>query len=738
LEPEQNPHQVGRYRLSARIATGGMAEVYLGRRIEEDGQRGPAVAVKRLMPHLATDRRIVQMFLNEARITAQVRHPNVVTILELGMEGTEPFIAMELLEGRSFAELRQEAAEHGMRVPLGITLRVLVDACRGLDAAHRAVDEAGRPLRIVHRDFTPDNIHVGVNGAVKVIDFGIAKADALGAGTEPGVLKGKFFYMSPEMIAGRQVDHRADLFAAGVMLYEQLCGRRPFTGLTAEEVLGRIAEGRPKPPTAFDPSIPDGLELVCLTALARDPAGRFDSLESFIDAIENIGGAAEVASHEQLAAYVDSLFPPDRDTKRLALRRARLADPSHGGTPSSYVLPAAVDMSSWPGDPVLPPAGASEVPGVGAYGEGPSAPAQTVHGAGASEFPGSPPQPAPDRVTGRGAAKPGAPTKIERARPAQAEGSGRKSSRLGAILAAVVVLGGVGGGGAWYFTRPTLPPAERLAKAEAATTPDAKVAALAGLGADARATAQELARAGALLMAAGGHTPAMDLAEAYQSRFPKDVEAYLLEARAATELSMGKRAERAIDVATTLAPRDIRPLLALAELRERQGDVPGALAALAKAHSQKPRSREVAPRYGRLLSQSGRLDEAATVLAAWTRENDDDALCLAELGFVRFRQQRVDEAASLLKRAIRKDARLSVAHYYLGAVLFRQGDTAAAERAYQEADRLAPEDPRALTARCQLHAHTGNAAAVAEVKRVLSERFPDRATALTAECSAAK
>ncbi|MFP2904545.1 serine/threonine-protein kinase, partial [Pyxidicoccus sp. 3LFB2] len=349
MEPEQNPYQVGRYRLSARIATGGMAEVYLGRRIDEDGTRGPAVAVKRLMPHLASDRRVVQMFLNEARITAQVRHPNVVTILELGMEGTEPFIAMELLEGRSFAELRQEAAEHGQRVPLGITLRVLVDACRGLDAAHRAVDETGRPLRIVHRDFTPDNIHVGVNGAVKVIDFGIAKADALGSGTEPGVLKGKFFYMSPEMIAGRQVDHRADIFAAGVMLYEQLCGRRPFTGLTAEEVLGRIAEGRPKPPTTFDPSVPPSLELVCLTALARDPAARFDSLESFIDAMEGIGGEAEVASHAQLAAYVDTLFPPDRDTKRLALRRARLADPSHGGTPPGYVRPEPVDMGGWPG-----------------------------------------------------------------------------------------------------------------------------------------------------------------------------------------------------------------------------------------------------------------------------------------------------------------------------------------------------------------------------------------------------
>ncbi|MCY1020006.1 protein kinase domain-containing protein [Pyxidicoccus sp. MSG2] len=721
---------MGRYRLSARIATGGMAEVYLGRRIDEDGTRGPAVAVKRLMPHLASDRRVVQMFLNEARITAQVHHPNVVTILELGMEGTEPFIAMELLEGRSFAELRQEAAEHGQRVPLGITLRVLVDACRGLDAAHRVVDEGGRPLRIVHRDFTPDNIHVGVNGAVKVIDFGIAKADALGSGTEPGVLKGKFFYMSPEMIAGKQVDHRADLFAAGVMLYEQLCGRRPFTGLTAEEVLGRIAEGRPKPPTAFDPSVPAALELVCLTALARDPAARFDSLESFIDAMEAIGGAAEVATHEQLAAYVDTLFPPDSDSKRQALRRARLADPSHGGTPPGHIRPRA-----WTEGAALPTApeqgapadgaGVSGVPGVqGRAGEPARQQQQGTPGPQAAATSNAPPtgaaRAAPDSHVTKGAS------------------TGRKPSRWGAILAAVLVLGALGGGAAWYRMRPTLAPAERLAKAEAAPTAEAKVSALEGLGADARATSAELARAGAVLIAAGAPAKALELADAYTARFPKDVEAHLLEARAATELLLGKRAERAIDNASALAPKDLRPLLALAELRERQGDVPGALAALAKAYALKPRSAEVTPRYGRLLSQSGRLDEAATVLAAWTRENDDDARCLAELGFVRFRQQRVDEAASLLKRAIRKDARLSLAHYYLGAVLFRQGDTSGAERAYQEADKLAPEDPRALTARCQLHAHTGNAAAVDEVKRALAERFPDRASVLATECSTGK
>ncbi|WP_414654122.1 protein kinase domain-containing protein [Hyalangium sp.] len=688
-----------------------MAEVYLGRRIDEDGQRGQAVAVKRLLPHLVSDRRIVQMFLNEARITAQVHHPNVVTILELGMEDTEPFIAMELLEGRSFAELRAEAAERGQRVPLGVTLRVLVDACRGLDAAHRAVDEAGRPLRIVHRDFTPDNVHVGVNGSIKVIDFGIAKAETLGSGTEPGTLKGKFFYMSPEMIVGKPVDHRADIFAAGVMLYEQLCGRRPFTGLNPEEVLTRIAEGRPKPPTAFDPSVPNALEHICLTALHRDPDSRFESLQMFTEAIESVGGAAEVATPEGVAAYVEHLFPLDRDPKRQALQRARSADPSDSGSqggrpPMDLARPSQGAVGAARSGKTPPPSAKSSPPK-----------AKAVDSTAKTLPPGPamlPPEPA--------------------TMPATAAASPPRG-RLWAVVAAVLVLAAGGGGAAWWLMRPGALPAKRIAAAEATSTGEERKSALRGLEQDERATARELARAGALLLEAGAHDAALDLAEAFTRRFPKDVEAHLLAARAATELRQGKRAERALEEATALAPGNVRPLLAMAELRERQGDMPGALAALSKAYEKRPKDAQIAPRYGRLLSHSGRLDEASEVLGAWTRDHND-AEALAELAFVRYRQERVEDANSLLKRALKKAPKLAVAHYYLGAVLFRQGDTAGAERAYREAEQLAPDDPRALAARCQLHARQGKEAVVAEVKRELASRFPDRAEALAAQCTA--
>jgi Flp pilus assembly protein TadD len=303
------------------------------------------------------------------------------------------------------------------------------------------------------------------------------------------------------------------------------------------------------------------------------------------------------------------------------------------------------------------------------------------------------------------------------------------------VLGAVLLLAVVGGGAAWLLLRPSALPAERIATAGATQSRDERRSALKGLEQDERATAQELARAGALLLEVGEYDAAMDVADAFTRRFPKEVEAQLLTARAAIELRMGKRAERAIEEATALAPGDVRPSLALADLRERQGDVPGAIAALSKAYEKRPRDARIAPRYGRLLSQGGELDKASDVLGTWTKDHND-AESLAELAFVRYRQERVEEAASLLKRALKKAPKLAIAHYYQGAILFRQGDSAGAERAYREADQLAPNDPRALTARCQVHARQGNEAAATEVKKELATRFPDRAEALAAQCKA--
>jgi serine/threonine protein kinase/Flp pilus assembly protein TadD len=642
-----------------------MAEVYAGRHIEPDGKFGPMVAVKRLLPHLVSDPAIVQMFLNEARITAQIDHPNVVRILDLGHENGEPYIAMELLEGRSFSELRQQAAQLAQRVPLGITLRVLADACRGLDAAHRAVDEQGRFLRIVHRDFTPDNIHVGVSGDIKVIDFGIAKAQNVGSRTEPGTLKGKFFYMSPETIAGGPVDHRTDLFSAGVMLYEQLCGRRPFTGSGPDQVMARITEGQPRRPTEFDPSVPPALEAICLMALSREPDKRFASLNEFIKAIESLGGVAQVATTEEVGAYVSTLFPEEEDPKRQTLRRARAADPS-------------VSAANSP-----------------AFGVPPLSELRAV-----SEIP--------------------APT--------------ARSRRRWPLIAAGLLLSFAAGGGLAYWKfLPGPSPSKRLADAQASADISVRSKLLERLGDDQRTTSTQFKKAGNLLMASGAYESVLKLSESFAVRFPLEVAAPLLEAKASIKLRQDKRAQSAIDKAAAMSPIDTEPDVLLSELREAQGDLPSALEAVGRAVKKRPNSTGLTARRGYLLSQSGRLDEAAEVLSnVLLKKFDPDAA--AELSFVRLRQNDTAEALALLKRALKKEPRLAKAHYYMGMILSRQGDLKGAERSYREADELSPNDPKALGALCELHSRSGHANEVREIRQLIATRFP-RDSALQTRCS---
>jgi len=657
----------GRYRLTSRIATGGMAEVYVGRHITENGEFGPMVAIKRLLPHLVKDNQIVRMFLNEARITAQIHHPNVVGIIDLGQEAGEPFIAMELLDGRTFAELREKAAETGNRVPTGIMLRILCEACRGLDAAHNATDEEGKPLMLVHRDFTPDNIHVGALGDIKVIDFGVAKTASWGAGTEPGTLKGKFFYMSPEMILARPVDHRADIFAAGVMLYEQLCGHRPFTGSSVEEVVMAIAAGKPKPPRAFDPAVPMLLEAVCLRALAHDVNARFQSLTELIDAIEQVGGEAQVASGGEVAEYLGALFPVDKDFKRQTLRRAREADPS---------VPSA------------------QVPDSGEH-----RPKLLV---------------IEDKKPSKEVVVAAAKTPLPAWLP--------KAIFGGVFLAVLAVLAFL------LLSRPPLSPADALTQAAVEGAPKGKL--LVAMGKNPATTDADFEAGGKLLLDAKEYDPALELSDAWLLHSPKSARASLLEGRAASALRKGKRAEAALGRADALMPDDPAPNVALAALREAQGDSGGALEEYTRAIKKKP-SPALLTKQGYLLSQAGRLDEAAKVLGQVV----SDPAAAAELGFVKYRQKNFDEAAALLRRALKKSPQLMVGHYYLGTVQYGQGDPKAARESYLEADKLAAaDDPRALIALCELEAQT-KAPTLDETRQKISTRFSKDAAALLSRCT---
>lgn len=670
------PMWIGQYRLTSRLATGGMAEVYVGRQISPDGQFGPMVAVKRLLPHLIKDSAIVRMFLNEARITAQICHPNVVTIFELGQVEGEPFIAMELLEGRTWAELRQRAADHGKRMPAGVALRVLAEACRGLDAAHRAVDEEGKPLALVHRDFTPDNIHVGVRGDIKVIDFGIARTAAWGAGTEPGTLKGKFFYMSPEMITAQPVDHRADIFAAGVMLYEQLCGRRPFTGNSVDEVVIRIAREEPALPSTYDPAVPKALEAICLRAIAKEPRRRHQTLAEFVEAMEAVGGDSVLATHQEVADYVTALFPEKTDERRSTLRRAREADPSVPG-----VMPSVT-------------------------------PGQGLDATLLSPF---------------SALRPAAP-----APPASPKAKDGKRSALPLILG-VAALIGVGFAAFFGLKGPQLTATEQLVKAEQSKGSD-RISGLVQLAMLADSTDAQLARAGALLTEAKEWDAVLSLVDGWLIKNPKSLDARLLEAKASVQTRKGKRAETAVREAGVLAPNDARPDAMLAELRELQADPGAALEAWTRAVNKAPGNTQYLARQGYWLSQSGRLDEAEVALTRANKKRSD-WLTTAELGFVKYRKDQKEEAMRLLRSVVKEKPDLLEGHYYLATVLFQKNDLTAARAEYLAADALAFTDTRPLTALCEME-QMQQTSELAAVQKKIRERFPKEAEALLVKCAA--
>ena len=211
----------GNYRLQRRLARGGMAEVFLARLIGVEGFER-RVAIKRILPHLSESDEFRAMFLDEARLAAQLTHPNIVHIYDFGKADDYYFIAMEYVDGVDIGRLIRRAKERP--VPFEVAARIFADVCAGLHFAHNASDPMGRKLDVVHRDVTPQNVLVSWDGVVKLVDFGIAKAAFAAGRTRPGVVKGKYAYMSPEQVEGRSLDGRSDLFAAGICLYELVTG----------------------------------------------------------------------------------------------------------------------------------------------------------------------------------------------------------------------------------------------------------------------------------------------------------------------------------------------------------------------------------------------------------------------------------------------------------------------------------------------------------------------------------
>jgi eukaryotic-like serine/threonine-protein kinase len=281
------PLRLGPYELIERVATGGMAEVYLARRAGPHGFQ-KVVAVKRILPQLAKDVDFVAMFVDEARVCARLSHPNIVQVFDFGEEEGELYMAMEYVDGTTGARLIRAAATKGVELPLDACLHVALSLLRGLEYAHAARDEAGKPLSLVHRDVSPGNVLIDRSGAVKLTDFGIARAAELERRTDAGQLKGKLGYMSPEQVVGRELDARSDLFTLGIVLAEMVILRPLFSGGTELEVLLRIRDADLSALDKAKDRVPQDLRAVLYRALAKDPMLRYANAGAFADAIEDL------------------------------------------------------------------------------------------------------------------------------------------------------------------------------------------------------------------------------------------------------------------------------------------------------------------------------------------------------------------------------------------------------------------------------------------------------------------
>jgi eukaryotic-like serine/threonine-protein kinase len=278
---------IGRYALCGEIARGGMATVHLGRLIGPIGF-SRTVAIKKLHPQYAKDPEFTAMLLDEARLAVRISHPNVVSILDVVPIEDGLYLVMEYVHGEAFGRLLKNARQKGFRVSPHITISVIAGALHGLHAAHEAKSELGKPLGIVHRDISPQNIMVGVDGVARVLDFGIAKAAVRAQSTRQGQVKGKLPYMSPEQLRFGDVDRRTDLYAVAVVLWESITGRRLFSGSTDGQTLKMILNGQVDPPSTLMPGLPEALDQAVMRGLSRDASQRFATAKEMAIALERI------------------------------------------------------------------------------------------------------------------------------------------------------------------------------------------------------------------------------------------------------------------------------------------------------------------------------------------------------------------------------------------------------------------------------------------------------------------
>lgn len=319
------PAELGRYEILGELAVGGMAEILLARRVGPSGFERPVV-IKRILPHLSRLESFVSMFLDEARIAASIRHPNVIHVEELERDTDGLYLVMEYLEGESVSGLLRRLCVRDETLDRTLAAYIIAECCAGLHAAHEMVDADGHAQNVVHRDISPQNLFVTYDGRIKVLDFGIAKAADRITRTEAGQMKGKLAYMSPEQCDSKPLDRRSDIFSLGVVLYELSTGRRLFDRDNPLETVRAIGtQAAVVPPTRLDETYPPALERVCMRALSVSPDDRYQTMLEMRRDLHAIVHAPSDGSEpgEKLTQVMQTIFGERAAEKRATLQRLR-------------------------------------------------------------------------------------------------------------------------------------------------------------------------------------------------------------------------------------------------------------------------------------------------------------------------------------------------------------------------------------------------------------------------------
>ncbi|MGE5186839.1 MAG: serine/threonine protein kinase [Acidobacteriota bacterium] len=355
---DRAPERYGSYLVYEELGKGGMATVHRAELVAPDGSKKP-VALKRLMPTM--QRELIALFLDEARVLRYLDHPNIAATYDSGRIFGTYFIAMEYIKGPTLKKLVEQSGQTTGAVPEQITLNLAAQLCDALDHAHNRCDDKGSPLGIIHRDITPANMILSDEGLLKLIDFGLAKAKVSTEETGQGVIKGKFGYVAPEYLGGK-LDHRADLWAVGIIMYELLTSRRLFDGADAFETMMRVRQLPIPRPSLGNPRVSPELDEIVMTALERDPARRWQSAAAMGDALRNvIARPGNYVDNGQVAEWVSWLFTVRPGTEISGLSRLHSIlrpkpAPSAPGEERTEVAAIIVeDPEPAPAPPPLPP-----------------------------------------------------------------------------------------------------------------------------------------------------------------------------------------------------------------------------------------------------------------------------------------------------------------------------------------------------------------------------------------------